>query len=751
MALAARLAIGGGRESLVRLVLTGVGLALATVMLLGAAVTFPALRAHDVRRAWTATSPQNQPPPEDDSTTDPLLWRLTETRFDGRDIVRVDVAPLGPDAPVPPGLTALPAPGELAASPALIELLARTDDAILAARFPGVVTATIARDALVSPDDLVVFVGRAADELEREPPVLLVRRIETEPATVTLTRAMRLAFAVGIVGLLTPVIVFVATATRLAAARRERRLAAMRLAGATPDQIGVVAAVEATIAAIAGTAAGFALFFAIRPALAHVPLDGATFYPGDLQLPFVSAAAIAIGVPLLAAGTAVASLRHARISPLGAARRSTPRRPSPRPLLLIPAGLAVLLGTQATMTGASDTVVASGVAVGLLAMIVGIAGSGPWLTLAIAHALARGRHTSSLLAARRLQDNPAGGFGAIGGLVLAVFVGTVFSAFAASALAATPGSTDEQLPPGVISNTLRPIPPVSTNSAPDAGQLRASFQADPAATAAGVNWPPLDPRRVERAVADLHAIDGVNHASTIHALTDEAAIDRIIRSDTGLRGHPAAMTCDDATALGLTTCEGITGVDLTDTLTPTDLAAAPVIAVAAHTDDSTRAVEAARTVLEQLMPANAARTQADHDARNGATARTIDRVSNLALAVTLIIAGCSLAVAVAGSISERRQPFALLRLAGTRLRDLRRIVLTEAAAPLIAATATTAALGVTVTWLTLAADPDGPSLALPGAGYWLALAGGVTIALSVVSATLPLLRRLTDPDTVRFD
>jgi hypothetical protein len=63
IALAARLAIGGGRESLVRLALTGIGLALATVMLLGAAVTFPALRAHDVRRAWTATSPQNQPRP----------------------------------------------------------------------------------------------------------------------------------------------------------------------------------------------------------------------------------------------------------------------------------------------------------------------------------------------------------------------------------------------------------------------------------------------------------------------------------------------------------------------------------------------------------------------------------------------------------------------------------------------------------------------------------------------------------------
>jgi len=36
-------------------------------------------------------------------------------------------------------------------------------------------------------------------------------------------------------------------------------------------------------------------------------------------------------------------------------------------------------------------------------------------------------------------------------------------------------------------------------------------------------------------------------------------------------------------------------------------------------------------------------------------------------------------------------------------------------------------------------------------GTWLALVGGVAIALAVVAAALPLLRRLTDPDTVRFD
>ena len=55
------------------------------------------------------------------------------------------------------------------------------------------------------------------------------------------------------VALLFPVLVFIGTATRLSAARREQRFAAMRLVGATPRQISVVAAVESTVAAVAGT------------------------------------------------------------------------------------------------------------------------------------------------------------------------------------------------------------------------------------------------------------------------------------------------------------------------------------------------------------------------------------------------------------------------------------------------------------------------------------------------------------------
>ena len=760
--LAGRIVAGAGREGIVRLALTAVGLGLATVMLLCAAVAFPALRAHDLRRGWMETG-RSQRLVQGDAATDPLLWRLVETRFDGRRVVRVDLAALGPDAPVPPGLDAVPGPGEFAVSPALRDLLERADPAMLAERLPGQVAATVGRHALVAPEDLVVFVGRSADDLGTEPGVVAVHRIESTPVSPTPTRTMRLAVAVGAVGLLAPVVVFVATATRLAAARRERRLAAMRLAGATPRQVSVVAGVEAALAAVAGTAAGFAVFFAIRPTVARVPFDGSRFYPSDLRLSWGSAVAIAVGVPLLAVATGVVSLRRARISPLGVTRQAPRPRPSPWPLLLVVAGLAALVVTQATMTGASDTVVASTVAAAFVVMIAGIVLSGAWLTSLIGRAVASiGRRAPSLLAARRLQDNPAGGFRAIGGLILAVFVGTCFSSFAASVLADTSGLTADGLRSGVVAAALRPDrEPEGPPRGEPSGDERVVAAPTPIAPVA--EWPVLDPVDQVQLIADLEAIAGVEHIATAHALPEEL-LNRLMRSEAGLVGMEAAvMACDDMVAVGLATCEGTTvvntdgsnlqatGVDVTDAVSVDALADVPVVAFAVTTDDTTSAIEQVRTQLERALPGSVALTQADIDAKNQSTARNTQRISNLALAVTLVIAGCSLAVSVAGSILDRRQPFALMRLAGTRLADLRRVVLTEAAAPLLAVSIATAGLGLAVTALTLASDTNGPPFALPTFAYWVALIGGLAAALAIVTATLPLLNRLTAPGSVRFE
>jgi len=138
----------------VRLALTALGVALGVSLLLFTTVAFPALHAHDARAGWTTTSAHNRRPVQDESTTDPLLWRVSSDRFEGHDIVRVDVAAAGPRAPVPNWLAQLPGPGEIAASPHLAQLLNTTDPALLGDRFPGRVTETIGRQALRSSDEL---------------------------------------------------------------------------------------------------------------------------------------------------------------------------------------------------------------------------------------------------------------------------------------------------------------------------------------------------------------------------------------------------------------------------------------------------------------------------------------------------------------------------------------------------------------------------------------------------------------------
>jgi hypothetical protein len=79
------------------------------------------------------------------------------------------------------------------------------------------------------------------------------------------------------------VLIFIGTATRLSAARREQRFAAIRLVGATPRQVSVISAVESTVAAVAGVAAGFGLFFLLRGPLAAVPFTGAPFFPATFS------------------------------------------------------------------------------------------------------------------------------------------------------------------------------------------------------------------------------------------------------------------------------------------------------------------------------------------------------------------------------------------------------------------------------------------------------------------------------------
>ena len=189
------------------------------------------------------------------------------------------------------GLPTYPGPGEYYASPALTTLIASQPANELRDRFPGRQIGTIGAAALPSPNSLIIVIGHTARQLSRAPGAVEVGAIQRTPANCYACQnpvgsgpVLQWILAGGAVFLLLPVLILIATASRLSAARREERFAAMRLVGATPRQISVVSAVEAVVAALAGVAVGFALFFAFRPLLYHVPFTGAPFAPGDLSL-----------------------------------------------------------------------------------------------------------------------------------------------------------------------------------------------------------------------------------------------------------------------------------------------------------------------------------------------------------------------------------------------------------------------------------------------------------------------------------
>lgn len=99
---------------------------------------------------------------------------------------------------------------------------------------------------------------------------------------------------------LVPVVILIAVVTRAARRHRERRLAAIRLVGATQSQISLVAAAEAGVAAIGGAALGWALYEVNRRMLASaVTFQHGPFWLQDVALPPSWLAGILLAVPAL--------------------------------------------------------------------------------------------------------------------------------------------------------------------------------------------------------------------------------------------------------------------------------------------------------------------------------------------------------------------------------------------------------------------------------------------------------------------
>lgn len=198
---------------------------------------------------------------------------------------------------------------------------------------------------------------------------------------------------------------------RLGTNSRERRLAALRIAGASPADVRALSAVEVGLPALLGAVLGVPLYAALREWSAGVGLDQS----GDgaytvMQFKVIPASVVpswwqVVLVVSLAAAAATwigaRGVERVVATPLEVSHDLTTKPPRPWSALLLPlAGVIGFLGFDA---GASQVVGS----VVVLLIVIALLGLGPTVAYAMGRlAQKRAQGAASLLAAQRLVTDP---------------------------------------------------------------------------------------------------------------------------------------------------------------------------------------------------------------------------------------------------------------------------------------------------------------------------------------------------------
>ncbi|MGW9309098.1 FtsX-like permease family protein [Saccharomonospora azurea] len=716
-------------------ILMGVGVAVATGLML-VLVSLPgAAQARVDRAAWQEPSAADF---VGEAGGTPMSMSVSEDVHGDHTITRVDVAAHDAseisEIALPPGIDRFPGPGEVLMSPALRELSADLPASVLADRYPGEVVGTLGADALTHPDQLAVLVGHTEAEMGS----MAMQVFGFGQPGDAWDPTLDLLAGVGVVVLLVPSLVLVASAARLTASRREQRLAALRLAGATPRQVVGMVAGENAIAAAGGALLGLALTPLARWAASHVPWGGGTWQASDFATSPLLTLAVVVTIPLLVLAAAVVGLWRVVRSPLGAARSERPRRPHWVRLLALPlSGLVFFL----VLRNLSDAV---GIVLLLGALALIIASSmliGPFVTAAVGALFARSwRRPSMLLAGRRLRHDPKGAYRASAGVVLAVFTGSM-------ALTVLPSIE-------TLAGSSSPFRDSVLYVNADADATAVAERADAALARYGIE------ERAERiATAELQ-VDGRGEQAFV---VECETAGRLLRVDLGdacanpgvaVTGPPelvegAAVASGPEPAIDLPEGTPVHEVGsetgrialpplIDPAVLPEGVEPEPSIVAVPVTAENADVVRtalagAANGLPVESVPTRLASQQAELD--------DLRRVTVIGLVAAALLSGCSAAITTAGSVMDRRRSFGALMAAGTPVRVLGRALRAEAAAPALVATVGAGATGVVVggglAWLFTASMP----VVTPWALAPVVLGAGT--ALIAASVCVPALRRVS--------
>ncbi len=733
-----------GQQSLMRLGLTAAAISLGIVMLCYMAAGLNGLVGRQNRAIISSTISAAQLTPQKPQATgqEPLkaggVERGNKDEWRGKTISIISLQ--GTEKSAKFAKIDTPKAGEYYLSKGLAAAIAQHPEDKILERFGNLTTnlGTLPDEYSASPDDFSLVKGVSAEEVEKSSQYAKKNGQPNSYADVYITdvngAAQSVAFdpfslmmlVVGGSILLFPIVTFVAVATQLGGAQREKRYAALRLVGATKGQVARVLLLESLLASLAGVVLGLVIFTFTQSSLHGFFYDDMRFWPADLALQWYQYGVI-VGVTLgLTTYVNWRRMRKAQLSPLGVSR-SAEKTKKLRMWRVIPLAFGLsIFGWMASKPGhdwiterSSESSIPTLILLAaLLSVMFGLVLAGGWLTNKIARIVARyARSGSALIAGKRIAVHSQTVFRSVSGVVLALFAGSFY-------LSAVSG-----------------IDALNASSVANNGYSQLRSNAVAITSQDHTLQPNLQKVLSEQPyitnVAPMYPIAGDNGRTKARAIRcSDLAIYTEHSCPSGAQSDQyALLDFNGAVVKTVSLAE-----QPVNTNGPKDY-----LLTVAHNDDveKVRALVYARQTPQDFLYIRSGDFE-KHPQINPII-KNFAEMAYAGMGVTLFVAVASLIVSTIGGLFERRRSLYTLRLGGMRLGQLKRLIMTESLVPLLSVSLLSCAIGVWVgtVFVTTFSASLKPTLSPL---YFGIVGGGLIAAIIGIYLVLPMVRKLTDPE-----
>lgn len=691
------------------------------------------------------------------------------TAFGKVQIREVGIYQLTDKAPILPGLARQPGAKEMFVSQGLMDLIAQNPD--LKERFAGYdLKLGVPNDLLSKPNEAMAIYQIPQTILNNQEAMNQSALVNQEQMnTIKKPVESRNQLIINIfmlicgLGVCFPLLILVISATRVGMVQREQRYAALSLIGASKRQINGIILAETLAAAGLAVVLGSGLFVVFKKLiLEQLKFNGDVMFAGDLW-PSVSVFCGVIGLVLMVAIIVNWwALRKVKTSPLGVVKDQKRLR-KPTILGALPLLVAGGIIWKLNQLGPQWFYPANPGEGGnrpelyflgtFLLLMIGLLTAGAFLTYVVAKILEKlARHASLVMATKRLQMFARPIFSSVSGVVLALFVGSFFLGTIAS----------------VEATMMHEYQEAQTNHDLQSRQINTNQL-----------------KIYENRLGDAQMYQAMTQHTKLMSLTKRHTRVRMFSEQ--LIDVSGAARAQERTVFGeIYTCQELT--QWTKLRCPADYQPTEQVVINTNNQDHTKqnqlvrltpellargTIQYANIVLEFANRADLERgrkfvqnimarsireadqggfIQSDDDKFDSlGSVRGLIQAIMAGTALTIGMAGFSVAVAMIGSFFERKKSFSNLRLMGVDIAQLYRVVLIESIVPLLLAAVLAVVVGLLTVRYLVSVMSSKFIFAMPKADYFWMVGVSLLVTIGIIVSTLPILKRVTALESNRTE